>query len=117
MSQALSVRRTHRYVGTYQHLDEWDDIGTINTLSSVNIDLDPQGDDACDPMETLHVVEVTTDQPEPLNLVCEALRASFTSAGCHHEWDCCGCRSYYASEIHHAYNNRFVVSVHSSRNY
>lgn len=45
-----------------------------------------------------------------------ALSRSMNSEGCHHEYDCCGCASTYAS-VHKVKPGIFSVKAHTSYNY
>lgn len=117
---ALSIRETHKYVGTYQHLDEWRDIGSYEQIGEKDLDLIGEDDDACDPCEPLRRMVyvlvraydgVTDDE------IKQALQASNTSAGCAHEYDCCGCRSYHASDAKRVTGDLWSFTVSSSRNF
>jgi len=113
---ALERRLSHKYVGTYKYLDWHKPVGSL-TVKVEKWDRDEDGDDACDPVTTTMVVEVATDEPQPLKLICDAIRDTFSSQGCAHDYDCCGCRSTYTSEVAHIIDNKFYVETHSSRNY
>lgn len=111
----LERRLTHKYVGTWKHLDEWDDVGyAVIRCSEVELTDDT---DPCEPCETTMVVEVWTRQPEPQAVIREAIISSLTSHGCSHEYDCCGCRSTWVGDVAHAINGKWLVSTYSSRNY
>lgn len=135
--QALSLRLTRTYVGTYQHLDKWADIGSIDELGSRELPLtEEQEDDYCEPhvrelfvhvkpSPELHELWLAGDPPDP-NLdynawanakIREALHDTYTQHDCHHEHDCCGCRSFYVSEAERLSGDVWRVVVSSSRNY
>lgn len=116
----LAIRLTHKYVGTYRHLDQWQTIGSYELLASATSEpRDDDEPDITDPRTTYNVVRVT---PEPrfahrTKTIRRALIDEFTSWGCAHEYDCCGCRSYQARNAVQMDDNRWIVEVNSSRNY
>lgn len=117
----LELRITHKYVGTYQHEDEWKVIGEYDILQSIKWrKVDEDDYDPTEPMAVDYWVKVTPEDATKEE-VRKALKDSFTMGGCHHEYDCCGCRSYYAEtpvllevgvdcEV-------WKIKVHSYRNY
>lgn len=114
---ALSIRKTHKYVGTWADLDEWEDIGTVEELHSSSRIVDEE--DPCQPTETL--VEVRVDAPgRKKPEIIQALYSTFSRHGCDHEYDCCGCWSWRVTDTprrreHH--ENHWVFHMYSSRNY
>lgn len=117
MSHLLSIRNTHGYNDAWRDLDAWTDIGSAKVILSNNIDLDEAGEDPCDPIEIVRLVEVNLDQPEPLQNVYRALDATYTNFSCTHEHDCCGCRWYRVQTTTHIESNRYLVTLTSGRNY
>ena len=136
--QALEKRLTHKYVGEYQHLDQWATIGTIDEIGKRELPLSEEDEcDPCDPKswEIFVLVKPSPDLFERwtmLNLeddpdldyfkwsqreIRQALHDTYTQWGCAHEWDCCGCRSYHASEEKVVTGDLWRVVVSSSRNY
>lgn len=111
--QTLAIRKTHTYVGSYDHLDSWEDIGSFARISHESVSTDEE--DACDPHSSKTVVAVESDSPR--EEIREALLSSFTKAGCAHEYDCCGCRSFYAREATPVGKGMWCVEVDSRRNY
>ena len=119
--QALELRKTQKYVGQWKHLDEWEYIGEFKELG-VTTDSDYDEDDPCESRTDYLVVRIvkiedgTTDDE-----IVQALRDVFTSHGCSHEYDCCGCRSYRATHVDrlgsYGEDMTYVVTVHSSRNF
>ena len=89
---ALRVRETHDYVGTFAHLDRWSDVGGYVMLSGRPL---PTGDDAdgslLPGLAVTLLVEAEGDVDDAT--LERAIVDSFTSRGCAHEWDCCGCTS------------------------
>lgn len=114
----LEIRLTNRYVGTYQHEDEWLVIGSYEiTYSEKWIKQEEDGYDSVDAMKVYHHVTVNSDAS--VEDIGKALQDTFTMAGCHHEYDCCGCRSYYASKPKRISDDSSVwlVEVNSWRNF
>ena len=114
-TELLEIRRTRRYVGTYRHLDRWDRVGTLRRVQTHVRDIDPE--DPCEPLEHQHIVCVEADRGVPSDQIEAALRDHYSSAGCAHEWDCCGCRSFYAESVTRLDRSRYAVRVLSSRNF
>lgn len=111
---AIESRLSNGYVGTWQHLDNWQAVGTATILATGTIC--PDADDYCDPLQTIQLVAVETDEPEQPETIRKALAATNTQSGCSHDWDCCGCRSYWA-HADHLTGNLYRVTINSSRNY
>lgn len=112
----LSLRVSHRYVGTWRHLDQWRVIGVYNKIKSETINSDATSEDICEPLDHVHSVQVIAAGATDEDIV-KALTSEFTMVGCSHEWDCCGCRSYYANQVSKMADGRWEVRVHSSRNF
>lgn len=111
----LARKLTHKYVGTFDHLDDWEDIGQAAILSRSVMETDAE--DICEPWVETMLIRVDLDTPEtPVVDIRAALHSSFTNAGCHHEHDCCGCRSFRA-EAQHLKDADWMVTITSSRNY
>lgn len=127
----LSVRLTDKYVGEYQHLDQWATIGEYERIATGEHPSDDP-DDYCESVTYYHTIRVTPDPTtsiaydaagKPIFLhrdetIRRALLDSFTDWGCAHDWDCCGCRSFLASSAHRlGDSDLWTVIVHSSRNF
>jgi hypothetical protein len=110
----LQVRLTHKYVGTYAYLDDFEEVGRAKVICK---DVVHESGDACEPQTTTMVVEIDTWEPLPLNQLLGSFYGALDRHGCHHEWDCCGCRSYSVEDVVHIKDNRFYVVFSSSRNY
>lgn len=111
----LARKVTQDYVGTFDHLDDWEDIGEVAVLSHSTMETDP--DDMCEPWIETMLVRVRPEAPDTTEAdIRAALQASFTRAGCHHEHDCCGCRSYRADAVH-LKDADWMVTITSSRNF
>lgn len=115
----LEIRKTHRYVGEYQYLDQWETIGTLDVLKSETVlRADATEDDEydiCEPYTTRHHVRVESEEPK--EKIERVLLDHFTKQGCAHDWDCCGCRSYRADTAVQDSGPYWIVTVHSSRNF
>lgn len=112
----LEKRLTHTYVGTYQHLDRWETIGTGDEIGSRELPLsEEEEEDYCEPRRREVFILVKSDKPE--DDIKQALHDSYTQHDCHHEYDCCGCRSYYARDIKRLTGDLWRVEVYSSRNF
>lgn len=110
---SLKLKITDKYVGTCSYLDEWQHFGRIELIGSrqnkkneyesgsqvmlVRILPDPDK-------------SVTTEQLE------KCLHDAFTSVGCAHEYDCCGCVSQTVSKVWHMYDNVYFLKVSWYRN-
>lgn len=113
---ALEKRLTHKYVGEYQHLDDWQRLGTFTVVAQGTTDTDYE--DICQP-QTTTIFGRVSDVPRgtPRADIEKALRDTFTSEGCAHEWDCCGCRSYRVNSVTRLRDGHWKIIVGSSRNY
>jgi hypothetical protein len=105
----LRLRMTHRYVGTFAHLDK------IARGPVLGADPDEQ-DDVTEPRSHLVCVEVEAQAGISPESIEQALADSFTQMDCHHDYDCCGCRSY-CGEATHIGSKIWHVTVSSSRNF
>ncbi len=117
---SLDIRKTHKYVGTYQHEDDWENIGTAYELACRTLKpSESDEEDYCEPLRTLIQVKVRTYAGEnpSLQQIKRALRDTYTQSGCHHEYDCCGCRSYHVDNVRRRRDGTFCVTVDSSRNF
>lgn len=107
----LEVRLTHRYVGTFRHLDQWRDVGTAVLTPAREIEegngLDEGG---------VYVRWATLPRGIDRDAACRALEDSLSSHGCAHEWDCCGCASY-NTRVLHRHGRRVVLQTRVSYNY
>ena len=114
----LKLRVTNKYVGTYQHEDVWNDLGSFEiTYTERWVKEQEDEQDFTEPLKQIHTVYVESDAP--VEEISQALQDTFTVAGCHHEYDCCGCRSYYAKKPMRISDDSCVwsIEVNSWRNY
>ncbi len=109
----LQVRETHKYVGTYQHLDRWREIGRARVIGTEQISKDADGIEEAQVVR--HTVTVHSEAPD--DEIARALRDTFTRQGCAHEYDCCGCWSHTARRPRKLSPGCWEVDVSSSRNY
>lgn len=114
---ALEKRKTHQYVGQWKHLDDWETIGRVDELTTRDVTPEPAEDecDPCDPRNTEIYAFVKSDAPD--DEISKALKDTYTSWGCDHEWDCCGCRNYAARSAKRVGGDLWCIEVYSSRNY
>lgn len=89
----LQIRKTHGYRDGWSYLDEWEDIGTYEIEARGEKDYDP--DSYEDAFSQVLMVRVESDAS--LDDIRRALQAAFSGSHCQHEYDCCGCYSYYAT--------------------
>jgi hypothetical protein len=117
MKEDLQLRLTRGYVGTWKHLDKHLYLGTVHTQASTTVEPDEEAYDVCEAQQHINFVHVTTDEPQPIKRIEQALYDHFTAWGCSHDYDCCGCRSYSTHSVEYLNNGYWRVVVHSSRNY
>lgn len=132
----IEARLTHSYVGSCAHLDKWGSI--CNARVTAPRLVKAPGDDASDGATRAFVVSLTAadlataresyrrlrfQAPHrhgvPLSFarwMNRSIEQNYTSAGCHHEYDCCGCASTYA-DAHRTKRGEFTVTVRTSYNY
>lgn len=115
MRHALEVRKTRKYVGTYKHMDEWEPIGVVEELARSVVSVDDE--DPCETTVVRHFLSVRCDEVQPQDRIDRAIRDTFSSHGCAHEYDCCGCWSTHVSELKHLGDDRWEMTTSSSRNY
>lgn len=118
--ETLELRMTRKYVGEYKHLDEWKTIGKFKSIGTISER--PDEDDYCDPRTDYHILRIVeVEDGVTGDEISQALRDVYSSHGCSHEYDCCGCRSYWASNAERlgtvGGELTYVVTVNSSRNY
>lgn len=146
MYVSLEKRLTRTYVGTYQHEDKWEQIGTVDEIGSRALPMSEEDEqDPCEPQsrEVFCLVKLIEghdyfndflDDEEAAKTIVDdknafdkwlerqikqSLSDTYTMAGCACEHDCCGCRSYYASydKIERVTGDLWKVVISSSRNY
>jgi hypothetical protein len=133
MKAAISIesRQTSRYVQGYAHLDDWAQVCNARA-SKPYVVATPSGEEASDGGSTARLVVLTPAQLKAAKLsyrreagngrlsftkwMTRAIEASQSGGGCGHEYDCCGCASYYA-DAHRTKQREFSVVVRRSYNY
>jgi hypothetical protein len=117
--RSLEKRLTHTYVGTYSHLDKWSWIADYDELCHRQLPpTETEEFDCCEPLRyEIYALLTNVDSDVTDKDIEDALRDTYTSHGCHHDYDCCGCRSWWADEVTKVDTKLWRVIVGSSRNY
>lgn len=108
----LEARVTNRYVGTCSHLDEWQHVGRAKVMPQRLVRAGNGHDDLGTYLA--HAWIPAGQDPE---LSRQALEDHFTSWGCAHEYDCCGCISSQARIVRQITPRTFSVAISFTRNY
>jgi hypothetical protein len=133
MAQMIYVRPrlTHGYVGTYRHLDKWGDEVQAKQLAARKIPAWTRLAMSAGVRHGRNADHVNVDMSDgptyvsrviaPRNLqdrkaFIRALEDEFSSWGCAHSHDCCGCASYSAT-ARHARGREYVLKIQVSYNY
>lgn len=109
----LAIRKTHSYVGTYSDLDDWDSIGSFEVVSSTSEVKDEQ--DASEPTSITLIAKVDSNAEDAD--ITQALKASLSNVGCHHEYDCCGCASTRVDDVSKQDDGFWKITQTATRNY
>lgn len=133
MKAAISIesRVTTRYVQGYAHLDDWAKVCNARRSAPHVVAL-PDDEEASDGGSTAVLVVLSpadlataknnyrrvTAQNKPTftRWMTRAIEESMSGGGCGHDYDCCGCASYYA-DAHRTKPREFSVVVTRSYNY
>lgn len=122
MKQWIGYKKTQKYVGAYDYLDEWEDLGAadVSTIETREEGCDWGGipfesDDYCDAGGYRMLVRM--EKEFPYEDVKRAFYHTFGKRGCGHEYDCCGCVSTYVTSVETLNEKDFIVEVNGSRNY
>ena len=107
----LELRLTHRYVGTYSHLDAWDAVGTALLTPARVV---AEGNDYDE--GNTYVRWATVPRGQSVSATARALEDTLSRHGCSHDWDCCGCASY-STRVIHRHGRRLVLKTSVSFNY
>lgn len=97
----LALRETRKYVGQWKHLDRWTDVGNYAVLGIATHERSEDNEPCISQGPVLTYTLRIVLCPEILALplmeqdakIAQALHDEFTSWGCDHEYDCCGCAS------------------------
>lgn len=127
----IESRQTSRYVQGYAHLDAWAQVCNARTTAPRVVAL-PDEEEASDGGSTALLVVLTpTELSAARNAhrrlvgqnklsftkwMNRAIEETLSGGGCGHEYDCCGCASYYA-EANRTKRREFSVIVRRSYNY
>jgi hypothetical protein len=107
----LNRRLTHHYVGTYAHEDNWAGVGTARLTPPREVvegnGLDDGG---------TYIRWATLPAGQDVEASAQALEDTLSKHGCHHEYDCCGCRSV-STRVIHRHGRRLVLRIRVSFNY
>lgn len=109
----LEIRKTRRYVGTHQHLDRWQRVGTAKLLPERLVR--KPGDDIADCGTYLRTAVIPAGQDPHAS--ARALVHTLSQWGCSHEYDCCGCMSWSTRVVRRLGRRRFVLATSYSRNF
>jgi hypothetical protein len=108
----LERRLTHRYVGTYRHLDRWRSLGGVARITPYReVDAGNGYDEG-----GTYVRWATLPRGVDRDAACRALEDALSRWGCAHEYDCCGCASY-TTRVQHRHGRRVVLKTRVSYNY
>ena len=112
----VALRRTHKYVGEYAHLDEWKTLSSYPKLSEFVRETD-EGNGMDDGGVYLRWARLPGQlSRKQRDEMVRAIEDSYTYSGCSHEYDCCGCSSYRTRAIYRR-GRDVVLRVQVSRNY
>ena len=82
----ISLRKSHRYVDDYRHLDEHVELGRVK-LTPARLARAPEGFDDGGTYVRFCRLPVGMDKAKAM----QALTDTLSHWGCSHEHDCCGC--------------------------
>lgn len=120
LPEVLRLRTTFKYVGSYRDLDEWQDIGTMDQLCARPLPV-AKPDDLTEPRCVRYHVMVNAQAD--VETIRTALADHYDVGGCAHDYDCCGCRSFYTRNVARVCGvsgsptSLWLVDVYSARNY
>ena len=112
----LQKRVSHKYVDEYDYLDDWDSLGKVRTIARSEPEYDDREENIEDAYSVKEFVRVELYDDASEDDIRQALNDVYTHVGCAHEYDCCGCRSYWATSTH-IKDDLWLVSIASSRNF
>jgi hypothetical protein len=134
----IETRITRSYVGSCQHLDQWAPVCSARATGPYTVST-PDGEDPSEGLTRAFVVSLTATQmlearksyrrnrangnrnqasiPTTFaHWLRRAIEDHYSSYGCHHEYDCCGCASVYA-DARPTGRGEFSVKARVSYNY
>lgn len=83
---AISLRKTHKYVDSYRHLDEEEYLGEVKVTPERKTE-EGNGFDDLGTYVRFARIPVGMDKEKAI----KALGDTLSNWGCAHEYDCCGC--------------------------
>lgn len=117
----LLLRNTHKYVNGHSHLDEWETIGTADVLHRFTEAENPYGRNK-NPRSgneelSILVLEVVAYQNAPVTQVVRAIRDTFATDLCTHDFDGCGCTHTVVDEVypHSHLSSRYTIALTTGR--
>jgi hypothetical protein len=107
----VSARLTHKWADHCSNRDEWTDSIPVKLLQGVLLSEGKSYDEGS-------TVRYRVIGPKNVDqkMLKKAIRDTFSTGGCSHEYDCCGCPSTYAT-VKKARKGIFTAIVKTSYNY
>lgn len=115
---AVNLRKTHRYVDAYKHLDVEEFVAHLELLQESKLVTDDE--DPCEPTRIIRHVRVLKDEVQgDVPTIVRAIRDTLSFSGCGHEHDCCGCWHAMVTEVLQCERVKYeyIVISYASRNY
>lgn len=113
----VSMRLTHRYVGTCDYMDAWKDIGAAK-LTPRRLVEPPDPKEFSDGGTYVRFATLPAGlDARQRKAFRTALEDTLSKNGCHHTYDCCGCQSYSTRAIPTAHPRRVRLVTRISFNY
>lgn len=112
----LSVRKTHGYVGSYSHLDKWEDIGIAKVISHKKR-LHRDDEDGSSSYTVQEIMTVKLDEGADKKLIKRAIHDTFSRSGCACQHDCCGCWSIHVRDVRKRIDGSYMVYIGAYQNY
>lgn len=107
----LSIRLTHRYVGTHAHNDRWDFLGDLKVTPARVVDAGNGIDDAGTVVRYARI-----RRSDDFRLLQRAIEDTMSRHGCSHDYDCCGCASY-STRVTRIRPRLLLIRTRVGRNY
>jgi hypothetical protein len=117
--QTLKVRITHKYLDTWKDQDIWKEMGEYEITKFEK--WIKETEDILEPNLHYYWVTVYPELGVSVQDVRNALIDCFTHTSCSHDYDCCGCRTFYVTYAEHlasdGVSEEWKVTVDSWRNF
>lgn len=111
----LQKKLTHKYRDGWDYLDEWEGLGRYEHVMYGGV---KEVNDLEQSQSQEMLIRVTDIEPTVTeDDIVRALKNTFTFSHCQHDYDCCGCRSYYAQKVLPLSKGYYLINQTSSRNY